>query len=74
MYGYRVPLALEGVSGMETEIKYVGVCMLLARLMPQIHDELDRDCIQSALEDCAAQYPDRFEVVKTAGGYSLEKR
>lgn len=58
---------------MNTEMQYVGACCLLGRLSNHINDEQDRYCIKRALDDCAASFPGRFEVVKTSGGgWSLE--
>lgn len=53
---------------MTIEMQYIGACSLLGRLSGRVKDEQDRYCIKRALDDCAAAFPGRFEVVKAFGG------
>jgi hypothetical protein len=55
------------------EIKYVGVVALLGRLCRNLEEE-DMDLVKMAMEDLMAEFPDRFEIWKTNGGYSLEPK
>jgi hypothetical protein len=55
------------------ELQYVGACALLGRLSSSRMTEDDLFSVKRALDDCAATFPGRFEIVRTSsGGYSLE--
>lgn len=56
------------------EMHYIGVCALLGRLSSKIKDEEALVLIEAALNDCAEQFPGRFEVVKVTNGWSLEPK
>lgn len=57
---------------MNKDLLYVGACALLGRLSTHVKSEEDRACIKRALDDCAAAFPGRFEVVRAGLGWSLE--
>jgi hypothetical protein len=57
---------------MRMEMQYIGACHLLGRLANKLKDDDDKYCVKRALDDCAAAFPGRFEVIKTSGGWSLE--
>ncbi len=58
----------------KAEIQYLGVVSLLTRIAGKSLDLEDKAIIKQALDDCAAVFPGRFEVIRTTArcGYSLE--
>lgn len=56
-----------------SDINYIGVCALLARLSHWVKDEEDLECVGRALQDCVDAFPGRLVVRRTmVGDYVLD--
>lgn len=62
------------MSSKALEIKYIGAVSLLGRLVSKGREIQNEDIIlvHAAMNDLLEEFPERFEIWKVSGGYSLE--